>query len=187
MEIVVYSQYYLIRFPKRQLEIDESLGISLNHPGISRMVMFCDSDVTPWPQGTVPVEVVSSEGQLTYAECFRWVQYQGSGPGLQLLADIDHGSWAGAARSQFQHAGGLAGAIPPQPGPRRHLSPLLPPMDSGYLRHMLQCQAVREPFLCQQISAGFPDFDNTITRVSGCTKLQAYIPSMNMDILNRAT
>jgi len=88
MQIVVYSQYYRTRTPERQLEIDECLRRNLNHPGISRMVLFCESDAPPVPEGTVPVEVISSDERITYAEWFRWVQRQGSGIGLLLNADI---------------------------------------------------------------------------------------------------
>ena len=88
MDIVVYSQYYRTRTPERQLEIDECLRRNLNHPGISRMVLFCESDAPPVPEGTVPVEVVSSDERITYAEWFRWVKRQGSGIGLLLNADI---------------------------------------------------------------------------------------------------
>lgn len=88
MDLVVYSQYYRTRTPDRQLEIDECLRRNLNHPGISRMVLFCESDAPPVPEGTVPVEVVSSDERITYAEWFRWVKRQGSGIGLLLNADI---------------------------------------------------------------------------------------------------
>ena len=88
MEIVVYSQYYRSRTPDRQLEIDECLRRNLNHPGISRMVLFCERDAPPVPEGTVPVEVVSGDERLTYAEWFRRVKHQGSGIGLLLNADI---------------------------------------------------------------------------------------------------
>ena len=88
MDIVVYSQYYRTRTPERQLEIDGCLRRNLNHPGISRMVLFCESDAPPVPQGTVPVVVVNSDERITYAEWFRWVQRQGSGIGLLLNADI---------------------------------------------------------------------------------------------------
>ena len=88
MDLVVYSQYYRTRTPDRQLEIDECLRRNLNHPGISRMVLFCESDAPPVPEGTVPVEVVTSDERLTYAEWFRWVKRQGSGIGLLLNADI---------------------------------------------------------------------------------------------------
>lgn len=88
MDLVAYSQYYRTRTPERQLEIDECLRRNLNHPGISRMVLFCESDAPPVPEGTVPVEVVTSDERITYAEWFRWVQRQGSGIGLLLNADI---------------------------------------------------------------------------------------------------
>ena len=88
MDLVVYSQYYRTRTPDRQLEIDECLRRNLNHPGISRMVLFCESDAPPVPEGTVPVEVVNSDERITYAEWFRWVQRQGSGIGPLLNADI---------------------------------------------------------------------------------------------------
>ena len=88
MDLVVYSQYYRTRTPERQLEIDECLRRNLNHPGISRVVLFCESDAPPVPQGTVPVEVVTSDERITYAEWFRWVKRQGSGIGLLLNADI---------------------------------------------------------------------------------------------------
>lgn len=52
------------------------------------MVLFCESDAPPLPEGTVPVEVVSSDERITYAEWFRWVQRQGSGIGLLLNADM---------------------------------------------------------------------------------------------------
>ena len=88
MDLVLYSQYYRTRTPERQLEIDECLRRNLNHPGISRVVLFCESDAPPVPQGTVPVEVVTSDERITYAEWFRWVKRQGSGIGLLLNADI---------------------------------------------------------------------------------------------------
>lgn len=88
MDLVAYSQYYRTRSPERQLEIDECLRRNLNHPGISRMVLFCESDAPPVPKGTVPVEVVNSDERITYAEWFRWVQRQGSGIGLLLNADM---------------------------------------------------------------------------------------------------
>ena len=88
MDLVVYSQYYRIRTADRQLEIDECLRRNLNHPGISRMVLFCESDAPPVPEGTVPVEVVTSDERITYAEWFRWVKRQGSGIGLLLNGDL---------------------------------------------------------------------------------------------------
>ena len=88
MDLVAYSQYYRTSSPERQLEIDECLRRNLNHPGISRMVLFCESDAPPVPEGTVPVEVVNSDERITYAEWFRWVQRQGSGIGLLLNAYI---------------------------------------------------------------------------------------------------
>ena len=88
MDLVVYSQYYRTRTPERQLELDECLRRNLNHSGVSRMVLFCESDAPPLPEGTVPVEVVRSDERITYAEWFRWVQRQGSGIGLLLNADI---------------------------------------------------------------------------------------------------
>ena len=88
MELVVYSQYYRTSTPERQLEIDECLRRNLNHPGINPIVLFCESDAPPLPEGTLPVEVVISDERLTYAEWFRWVRRQGSGIGLLLNADI---------------------------------------------------------------------------------------------------
>jgi hypothetical protein len=85
VDLVVYSQYYRTRTAERQLEIDECLRRNLNHPAISRMVLFSESDV---PQGTVPVEVVTSDERITDAEWFRWVQRQKSGIGLLLNADM---------------------------------------------------------------------------------------------------
>ena len=95
MEIFVYSQYYRTRSPERQLEIDECLRRNLNHPDISRVVLFCESDAPPVPQGTVPVEVVASDERITYAEWVRWVQRQDSVITLPLTrfnqgrADLD--------------------------------------------------------------------------------------------------
>ena len=88
MDLVVYSQYYRTRTPERQLELDECLRRNLNHPGISRVVLFCESDAPPVPEGTVPVEVVTSDERITYAEWLRWVKRQDSGIGLLLNADI---------------------------------------------------------------------------------------------------
>ncbi|MFM7360299.1 MAG: hypothetical protein ACKO25_00425 [Cyanobium sp.] len=88
MDLVLYIQIYRTRTPERQLEIDECLRRNLNHPGISRIVLFCESDAPPVPQGTVPVEVVHSNARITDAEWFRCVQRRGSGIGLLLNADI---------------------------------------------------------------------------------------------------
>lgn len=88
VDLVVYRQYYRTRSPERKLEIDECLRRNLNHPGISRMVLYTETDAPPVPQGTVPVEVVNSDERITYAEWFRWVQRQGSGIGLLLNAYI---------------------------------------------------------------------------------------------------
>ena len=65
MDRVLYSQTYRTRTPERQLEIHACLRVNLNHPGISRMVLFTESDAPPVPQGTVPVEVVESNGRIT--------------------------------------------------------------------------------------------------------------------------
>ena len=46
MDLVVYSKYYRFRTPERQLEIDEYLRRNLKNPGISRMVLFCESKWT---------------------------------------------------------------------------------------------------------------------------------------------
>jgi hypothetical protein len=51
MDLVAYSQYYRTRTPERQLEIDECLRCNLNNPGISRMVLFCESK---WPRRSAP-------------------------------------------------------------------------------------------------------------------------------------
>ena len=88
MDLVVYSQYYRTRTADRQLEIDECLRRNLNHRGISRMVLFCESDAPPVREGTVPVEVVNNDERITYAEWFRWVQRQSSGIGLLLNAGM---------------------------------------------------------------------------------------------------
>lgn len=88
MEIVLYSQHYRAQTHERQIEINDCLRRNLNNPGISRLVLFTESDAPPVPEGTVTVEVVTSDERLTYAEWFRWVQRQGSGIGLPLNADI---------------------------------------------------------------------------------------------------
>jgi hypothetical protein len=88
MDLVVYTQYYRCKTPDRQLEIDECLRRNLNHPGISKVVLFKESDAPPLPQATVPLEVVESDARITYAEWFRWVKRQGTGIGLLLNADI---------------------------------------------------------------------------------------------------
>jgi hypothetical protein len=67
MDLVVYSQYYRTRTPERQLEIDECLRRNLNHPGISRMVLFCESDAPPLPQGTGPLWSATAHRQATVA------------------------------------------------------------------------------------------------------------------------
>jgi hypothetical protein len=84
MEIVVKGLYYRTRTPERQLEIEECLRRDLNHPGISRVVLLCESDASPVPKGTVPVEVESSDERITYAEWFRWVKRQVSVISLPL-------------------------------------------------------------------------------------------------------
>jgi hypothetical protein len=88
MDLVVYTQYYRCKTADRQLEIDECLRRNLNHPGISKVVLFKESDAPPLPQASVPLEVVESNERITYAEWFRWVKRQGSGIGLLLNADI---------------------------------------------------------------------------------------------------
>jgi hypothetical protein len=88
MDLVVYTQTYRCKSADRQLEIDECLRRNLNHAGISRVVLFKESDAPPLPQATVELEVVDSDERITYAEWFRWVKRQGSGIGLLLNADI---------------------------------------------------------------------------------------------------
>ena len=88
MDLVVYSQTCRTRAPDLLLEIDECLRRNLHHPGISSIVLFHESDAPPVPEGTVPVEVVRSVSQITYAGWFRWVQRQGSGIALLLNAGI---------------------------------------------------------------------------------------------------
>ncbi len=88
MEIFRYSQYYHTRTLERHLEIDECLRRILNHPGISLIVLFCESDAPPVPKGMVPVEVVNSDEPITNAEWFRWVLRHASGIGPLFNADI---------------------------------------------------------------------------------------------------
>lgn len=86
--IIAYSQYYRTRTPDRQLEINECLRRNLNHPGISRMVLFTESDAPPLPEGTALMEVVASNERITNTEWLRWVKGQNSGIGLLLNAEI---------------------------------------------------------------------------------------------------
>jgi hypothetical protein len=88
MDIVIYTQYYRCKTAVRQREIDECLLRNLNHPAISKVVLFQETDAPPLPQASVPLEVVERNERITYAEWFRWVQRQGSGSGLLLNADI---------------------------------------------------------------------------------------------------
>jgi hypothetical protein len=88
MDVVVYTQYYRCKTADRQLEIDEWLRRTLNHPDIRKVVLFKESDAPPLPQASVPLEVVESNERITDAEWFRWVKRQGSGIGLRLNADI---------------------------------------------------------------------------------------------------
>jgi hypothetical protein len=88
MDLTVYTQYYRCKTPDRQREIDECLRRNLNHPGISKVVFFKESDAPPLPQASVPLEVVESNERITYAEWFRWVKRQGSGIVMLLNADI---------------------------------------------------------------------------------------------------
>ncbi|KEF41542.1 MAG: hypothetical protein ER33_10670 [Cyanobium sp. CACIAM 14] len=88
MEIVVYTQYYRTRTEERQREINECLRRNLNHPRISRVMLFLESDAPPLPEATVPVEVIQSNERMTYAEWFRWVRRQEQGIALLLNSDI---------------------------------------------------------------------------------------------------
>jgi hypothetical protein len=88
MNLVVYAQYYRCKTADRQLEIDECLRRNLNHPGISKVVLFKESDAPPLPQASVPLEVVESNERITYAEWFRWVKRQGTGIALLINADM---------------------------------------------------------------------------------------------------
>jgi hypothetical protein len=87
MKLVVYTQTYRCKSADRQLEIDKCLRRNLNHPGISKVVLFKESDAPPLPQTTVELEVVESNTRITYAAWFRWVKRQGSGIGLLLNYD----------------------------------------------------------------------------------------------------
>lgn len=88
MDVVVYTQYYRAKSTDRQRELDECLQRNLNHPGISRVMLFLESDSPPLPEATVPVEVITSDARMTYAEWFRWVRKQNDGIALLLNSDI---------------------------------------------------------------------------------------------------
>ena len=88
MDLVAYNLYYRARTSDRQLEIDQYLRRNQHHPGFSRMVLFCKSDVPTLPEGTVPVEVVASDERITTAELLHGVKRQDPGLGLQLNAAI---------------------------------------------------------------------------------------------------
>jgi hypothetical protein len=89
MNLVVYAQYYRCKTADRQLEVDECLRRNLNHPGISKVVLFKESDAPPLPEASVPLEVVESDERITDAEWFRWVKRQGTGIGLLLNAEAE--------------------------------------------------------------------------------------------------
>jgi hypothetical protein len=88
MDLTVHTQTNRCKPADPQREIDECLRRNLNHPGISKVVLFKESDAPPLPEATVPLEVVESNERITYAEWFRWVKRQDSGIGLLLNADI---------------------------------------------------------------------------------------------------
>jgi hypothetical protein len=88
MVLTVYTHDYRCKTPDQQLEIDDCLRRNLHHPGISKVVLFKESDAPPLPEATVPLEMVESDARITNAECFRWVKRQGTGIGLLLNADI---------------------------------------------------------------------------------------------------
>lgn len=88
MDIVIYTQYYRTNNADRQRELDECLRRNTNHPGISRVMLFVESDAPPLPKATVPVEVIESDERMTYAEWFRWVRRQEHGIALLLNSDI---------------------------------------------------------------------------------------------------
>lgn len=88
MVLVVYSQYCRTRHPEQHLVVDKCLRRNLNHPGTSRMVLFCQSDAPPVPDGTVPVEVVTSDERISYPKWFRWVKRQGARTRLFLNTGV---------------------------------------------------------------------------------------------------
>jgi hypothetical protein len=88
VDLTLYTQYYRCKTSDRQLEIDECLRRNLNHPGISKVVLFREADAPPLPQASMPVEVVERNERITYSEWFRWVQRQDQGIGLLLNADM---------------------------------------------------------------------------------------------------
>jgi hypothetical protein len=88
MQIVAYTQTYRCKNADRQQEIDECLRRNLNHPGISKLALFNESDAPPLPEATVELEVVEGNTRISYVEWFRWVKRQGRGIALLLNADI---------------------------------------------------------------------------------------------------
>lgn len=88
MDLAVYSQYYRTDTLERQLKIDQNLRRNLNHPFISGMMLFCQSNPPPVLQGTVTVEMVATDERITYAEWFRWLKRQD--PGVCLLLNADN-------------------------------------------------------------------------------------------------
>lgn len=102
MELMVDSQAYSSRL---QLGIDACLRCNLKPPGTKRMVLFCERDAPPVTEGTVQVEVVSSDKRITYAEGFRWAQCQGSAIGLRLNAHNYLDEWLVPLCDQLQRGG----------------------------------------------------------------------------------
>ena len=88
MDIVIYTQYYRSRDAGRQRELDECLRRNLNHPRISKVMLFLEDDAPPLPKATVALEIIPSRDRLTYAEWFRWVRQQQHGIALLLNSDI---------------------------------------------------------------------------------------------------
>ena len=87
-DIVVYVQYYRCRDEARQRELDECLHRNLNHPRISRLMLFVEEDAPALPEATRPFSLIPSSERMTYSEWFGWVRRQGKGIALLLNSDI---------------------------------------------------------------------------------------------------
>jgi hypothetical protein len=60
MDLTLYAQTYRASTPGRQQELNECLRRNLNHPAISKVVLFKESDASPLPQASVELEVVDA-------------------------------------------------------------------------------------------------------------------------------
>ena len=93
MRLILYTQYFRARTPKRQEELDHCLRSNLQHPALDQMVVLREPDAPELPgPARMAVQELEQADRLSYASWMRMLREQPDAIGILINSDIELGT-----------------------------------------------------------------------------------------------